>query len=134
MPSHAGQVAFPGGGRQDGDADAADTALREAHEEVGLERHFVDVVGAVDLYRTGTGFEITPVVGSVTPGFTTLADPREVADVFEVHCPGATTQTRLERRPGSGTSVNGPCSVWNSVDVSSCARAWLRLSVSAVCG
>ena len=42
------------------------------------------MVGAVDLYRTGTGFEITPVVGIVTPGFTTRADPREVADVFEV--------------------------------------------------
>jgi 8-oxo-dGTP pyrophosphatase MutT (NUDIX family) len=84
MPSHAGQVAFPGGGRRDGDIDAADTALREAHEEVGLERHFVEVVGSVDLYRTGTGFEITPVVGIVTPGFTPHADPREVADVFEV--------------------------------------------------
>src|SRR5258708_659129 len=83
-PSHAGQVAFPGGGRRDGDIDAADTALREAHEEVGLERHFVEVVGSVDLYRTGTGFEITPVVGIVTPGFTPHADPREVADVFEV--------------------------------------------------
>ena len=84
MPSHAGQVAFPGGRRDERDVDAADTALREAEEEVGLARHFVDVVGSVDLYRTGTGFEITPVVGIVTPGFTTRADPREVADVFEV--------------------------------------------------
>jgi len=84
MPSHAGQVAFPGGRSQDSDRDAADTALREAEEEVGLARHFVEVVGSVDLYRTGTGFEITPVVGIVTPGFTTHADPREVADVFEV--------------------------------------------------
>jgi 8-oxo-dGTP pyrophosphatase MutT (NUDIX family) len=84
MPSHAGQVAFPGGRREERDVDAADTALREAEEEVGLARHFVEVVGAVDLYRTGTGFEITPVVGIVTPGFTTRADPREVADVFEV--------------------------------------------------
>ena len=84
MPSHAGQVAFPGGRREDSDVDATDTALREAYEEVGLERQFVDVVGSVDLYRTGTGFEITPVVGIVTPGFTTQADPREVADVFVV--------------------------------------------------
>jgi 8-oxo-dGTP pyrophosphatase MutT (NUDIX family) len=84
MPSHAGQVAFPGGRCDERDIDAADTALREAEEEVGLARHFVEVVGAVDLYRTGTGFEITPVVGIVTPGFTTRADPREVADVFEV--------------------------------------------------
>ena len=84
MPSHAGQVAFPGGRRQDNDADAVATALRETEEEVGLDRSFVDVIGSYDLYRTGTGYEITPVVGIVTPGFTTRADPREVADVFEV--------------------------------------------------
>src|SRR5262245_51415862 len=84
MPSHAGQVAFPGGRVQAGDADAIATALRETEEEVGLERRFVDVIATCDLYRTGTGFEITPVIGIVTPGFTTRADPREVADVFEV--------------------------------------------------
>ena len=84
MPSHAGQVAFPGGRRQENDADAVATALRETEEEVGLDRKFVDVIGSYDLYRTGTGYEITPVVGIVTPGFTTRADPREVADVFEV--------------------------------------------------
>jgi len=84
MPSHAGQVAFPRGRRQEDDADAVATALRETEEEVGLTRDFVDVVGTVDLYRTGTGYEITPVVGLVTPGFTVRADPREVADVFEV--------------------------------------------------
>src|SRR5215510_10565277 len=84
MPSHAGQIAFPGGRPQASDADSVDTALREAEEEVGLTRQFVEVIGSVDHYRTGTGYEITPVVGLVTPGFTTRADPREVADVFEV--------------------------------------------------
>ncbi len=84
MPSHAGQISFPGGGRRAGDADAADTALRETEGEGGVARRFIDVVGAIDLYRTGTGFEITPVVGILTPGFTAQADPREVADVFEV--------------------------------------------------
>jgi 8-oxo-dGTP pyrophosphatase MutT (NUDIX family) len=84
MPSHAGQIAFPGGRPQASDADSVDTALREAEEEVGLPRQFVEVIGSVDHYRTGTGYEITPVVGLVTPGFTTRADPREVADVFEV--------------------------------------------------
>jgi len=84
MPSHAGQISFPGGGRRADDADAAATAFRETEEEVGVARHFIDVVGAIDLYRTGTGFEITPVVGILTPGFTPRADPREVADVFEV--------------------------------------------------
>jgi 8-oxo-dGTP pyrophosphatase MutT (NUDIX family) len=84
MPSHAGQVAFPGGRRNADDIDAAATALRETEEEVGIPARFVEVVGAVDLYRTGTGYEITPIVGIVTPGFTVRADPREVADVFEV--------------------------------------------------
>ena len=50
----------------------------------GCRARFVEVIGAVDHYRTGTGYEITPVVGIVTPGFTIRADPREVADVFEV--------------------------------------------------
>jgi 8-oxo-dGTP pyrophosphatase MutT (NUDIX family) len=84
MPSHAGQIAFPGGRKQAEDVDASATALRETEEEVGISRKFVQVVGPVDPYRTGTGYEITPVVGIVTPGFTIHADPREVADVFEV--------------------------------------------------
>ena len=84
MPSHAGQIAFPGGRKQAEDPSLVVTALRETEEEVGIARTFVDVVGAVDLYRTGTGFEITPIVGILSPGFTVRADPREVADVFEV--------------------------------------------------
>jgi 8-oxo-dGTP pyrophosphatase MutT (NUDIX family) len=84
MPSHAGQIAFPGGRREKSDVDATATALRETEEEVGIGRGFVDVVGTMDLYHTGTGYEITPVVGIVTPGFVVRADPREVADVFEV--------------------------------------------------
>lgn len=84
MPSHAGQIAFPGGRRQKEDADAVATALRETEEEVGLGRRFIEVIGPIDLYRTRTGYEVTPVVAVVTPGFTLRADPREVADVFEV--------------------------------------------------
>lgn len=84
MPSHAGQIAFPGGRQQAEDVDAIATALRETEEEVGLGREFVEVIGPVDHYRTGTGYEITPIVGIVTPGFIPRADPREVADVFEV--------------------------------------------------
>ena len=83
MPSHAGQIAFPGGRREAGE-DAVATALRETEEEVGIPRSFIEIVGPMDLYRTGTGFEITPVVGIVTPGFTIRAQAREVADVFEV--------------------------------------------------
>ena len=79
---HTGQVALPGG-RQDPGEAAWETALREAHEEVGLEPRFVQPVGLSTPYQTGTGYLITPVVGFVRPGFTLMANPGEVADIFE---------------------------------------------------
>ena len=59
------------------------TALREAHEEVGLDPSFVTLAGLSTPYRTGTGFLITPVVGFVRPGFTLTPNPDEVAEIFE---------------------------------------------------
>ena len=79
---HTGQVALPGGRRDPGETPWQ-TALREAHEEIGLEPGFVSVVGLSTPYRTGTGYLITPVVGFVRPGFTLTANPDEVADIFE---------------------------------------------------
>src|SRR5215510_14955462 len=58
MPSHAGQIAFPGGRPQKEDADLYATALRETEEEVGVSRSFIEVIGRFDHYRTGTGYEI----------------------------------------------------------------------------
>ena len=84
LTDHPGQVSFPGGRVEPTDADAAATALREAHEEIGLEPSFVDVLGAMPTYTTGTGFIVTPVVAFVRPGFVVKADPFEVAEVFEV--------------------------------------------------
>jgi 8-oxo-dGTP pyrophosphatase MutT (NUDIX family) len=84
LPSHAGQVAFPGGRWQASDADNIATALRETQEEVGLMPDRIDVVGRLDTYLTGTGFAVTPIVGFVRPPFALQADPREVADIFEV--------------------------------------------------
>jgi len=84
LPSHAGQVAFPGGRWQESDADQIATALRETQEEVGLLPDRIDVVGRLDTYLTGTGFAVTPIVGFVRPPFELQADPREVADIFEV--------------------------------------------------
>jgi 8-oxo-dGTP pyrophosphatase MutT (NUDIX family) len=84
LANHSGQIAFPGGKVDAGDADVVDAALREAEEEVGLTRDFVQVLGTLPIYTTGTAFIITPVVAWVQPGFTLVPNEGEVADVFEV--------------------------------------------------
>ncbi len=84
MSTHSGQIAFPGGKSDPTDADAVATALREAQEEVGLAPEFVQVLGQLPIYVTGSAFVITPVVALVHPGFRLEANPVEVADVFEV--------------------------------------------------
>ena len=81
---HAGQIAFPGGRMEPTDRDPIATALREAQEEIGLDPSFVEPLGYLDAYRTGTGFRIFPVVSLVREGFTLALDAREVADTFEV--------------------------------------------------
>jgi 8-oxo-dGTP pyrophosphatase MutT (NUDIX family) len=83
LGQHSGQVAFPGGKMDPGETPA-EAALREAEEEVGLDRSFVEVAGYLDLYETGTGFRILPVVGFVRPGFELTVNMDEVAEVFEV--------------------------------------------------
>lgn len=82
LRKHSGQVAFPGG-RSDPGETPVQTALREAHEEIGLDPSLVSIAGLSTPYRTGTGFLITPVVGFINPGFEPKANPDEVADVFE---------------------------------------------------
>jgi len=84
LSAHAGQISFPGGRVEEQDADTVATALRETEEEVGLPRERVSIIGRLDNYVTGTGFEITPVVGIVAPPFVLAIDPFEVAEAFEV--------------------------------------------------
>jgi len=79
---HSGQIALPGG-RCDPGETPAETALREAEEEIGLDRRFVRLAGLGDPYDTVTNFRVLPVVGFVSPGFSLRADPHEVAEVFE---------------------------------------------------
>jgi 8-oxo-dGTP pyrophosphatase MutT (NUDIX family) len=84
LQHHAGQISFPGGRVEGGDTSALDAALREAREEIGLPAANVEPLGYLDSYRTGSGFQIVPVVGLVQPGFTVALDAGEVSDVFEV--------------------------------------------------
>jgi 8-oxo-dGTP pyrophosphatase MutT (NUDIX family) len=84
LPDHPGQISFPGGRIEHEDPDPGAAALREAHEEVGLPRERVTLLGRLAEYETVTGYRVTPVVGWVEPPFAVKADPIEVADVFEV--------------------------------------------------
>jgi len=81
---HAGQISFPGGRMEAGDASPLQTALREAQEEVGLQPQHVEVIGQLPVYTTGTGFHVTPVVALVQPPFSLQPNPGEVDAVFEV--------------------------------------------------
>ncbi len=84
LSSHSGQIAFPGGKADPEDHDPVATALREAQEEIGLHPDFVQVLGTLPIYATGSAFLVTPVVALVQPGFSITPNHYEVADVFEV--------------------------------------------------
>lgn len=84
LSDHPGQISFPGGRAEPDDPSAIATALREAEEEVGLARDFVQVLGTLPHYTTVTGYVVTPVVALVQPGFQLQIDSSEVAEVFEV--------------------------------------------------
>lgn len=84
LPSHAGQIAFPGGKIDAGDKTPADAALREAEEEIGLAPALVEPLGYLDLYLTFSGFRILPTVARISPDFALTLNQFEVAEVFEV--------------------------------------------------
>ena len=84
LTSHAGQIAFPGGKLDPTDASPLAAALREAEEEVGLDRRFVHPIGYLDVYMTTLGFRIVPTLARVDPDFKLTLSPAEVHDAFEV--------------------------------------------------
>jgi 8-oxo-dGTP pyrophosphatase MutT (NUDIX family) len=82
LRTHAGQIAFPGGRLDEGEEPVA-AALREAHEELGLDPALVELAGRLDEYRTVTGYVVTPVIGVVPPELPLQPHEHEVADWFE---------------------------------------------------
>ena len=81
---HAGQISFPGGRAEEGDRNPTATALREAHEELGLAPAYVETLGCLDPYETRSGYLVIPMVANIHPGFHLQPEPFEVAEVFEL--------------------------------------------------
>ncbi len=98
LPDHAGQVSFPGGKIDKGDASPLASALREADEEIGLARSFVAPLGYLDLYMTTLGYRIVPVIARVKPGFTLTLNMGEVDAVFEVPLSFLMDQNNVQRQ------------------------------------
>jgi len=97
LPDHAGQVSFPGGKIDKGDADPCAAALREAKEEIGLDRAHVEPLGYLDLYMTTLGYRIVPVIARVKPGFALKLSVSEVDATFEVSLAFLMDQNNVQR-------------------------------------
>ena len=95
LKHHPGQIAFPGGKKDDTDADVTAAALREAHEEIGLPKGAAQVLGHLPCHETVTGFQVTPVVALVPDAFAVKPEPGEVAEVFRVPLSHVTDLSRF---------------------------------------
>ncbi|WP_296473511.1 CoA pyrophosphatase [Roseinatronobacter sp.] len=122
LRNHPGQIAFPGGRQDKGDADLVATALREAEEEIGLPADAVEVLGALPAHETVTGFMVTPILAEITRDFIPRPDPGEVAEIFATPLAHVTdpARFRVERRIWRGTWRNyyivpwGPYYIWGA--------------------
>ncbi|MGD9810951.1 MAG: CoA pyrophosphatase, partial [Sphingobium sp.] len=98
LRKHAGQVAFPGGRIDGAHEDAVAAALREANEEIALDPAAVEIVGVSDAFRTGTGFEVYPVLGVIPPDLPLVPHEAEVAALFEVPFDFLFTRSNWKRK------------------------------------
>jgi 8-oxo-dGTP pyrophosphatase MutT (NUDIX family) len=134
MPSHRGEIAFPGGKVEPTvDHDARDAALREAHEEIGLEPFEIEVLGSLPTYTTSTGYIVTPVVGLVQPGASLRPDPFEVAEVFEVPLSGLMNPANHQRHAVevAGATRRFFSIPWQGVDANGAPRRYFIWGATA---
>ncbi len=133
LRDHAGQISFPGGRSEPDDDGPTGTALREAHEEVGLTPAHVDVIGVLPVYTTVTRFVVTPVVALVKPRFELALDPFEVAEAFEVPLawlmnPAHHRRHRVELEGGQRQFLSMP---WQGTDVDGRPREYFIWGATA---
>jgi 8-oxo-dGTP pyrophosphatase MutT (NUDIX family) len=135
LKQHAGQISFPGGRVEPGDADATATALRETEEEIGLGREYVEILGRLPDHAVITGYRVTPVVGLVRAGFQLVLDPIEVAGTFEAplrHLLDPATHARHTRRI-AGADIETLDLPWGSFNIWG-ATAGMLLTLREVMG
>ena len=135
VESHKGQVSFPGGRADPEDVTRIDTALREAEEEIGLKRAYVEVLGRLPDHAVITGYRVTPVVGLVRPGFELVLDPVEVAGSFEAplrHLLDPSTHSRRKYRI-AGVEVETFDLPWGSFNIWG-ATAGMLLTLREILG
>jgi len=133
LRDHAGQISFPGGRADPGDADVIDTALRETQEEVGLPRERVQVLGPLNTYSTVSSYVVTPIVGLVQPPFELALDAFEVAEAFEVPLQYLMTPAHHHRHAAEFEGVQRQflSMPWQSVDAQGQPREYFIWGATA---